>query len=138
MPVQIFCLSVMLCATGVFLAYKSGNSHYSTGFMGLLFLAGLFALMQVKGTEHAMTFQILDNVVLIGAGALLIVLGIQKSVSHYFYLGIFTILATGLLRYINFIGGYIGTAALFSIFAAILLVSARYWKSRCTQGEAIS
>jgi hypothetical protein len=128
-PVLIVGLSIFLSALSVFLVYRAGESNLLTGVPGLLFIAGLLAVMHAENKEYAQVFQIIDNIVLIATGIRLITAGIQKSISHYFYLGMLTILATGLLRYIDFIGDYIGTAALFAVFAATLLLSAKYWKS---------
>ena len=75
-------------------------------------------------------FQVLDNVALVGTGIWLIVRGTAAGVSHYFFLGVATILLTAFLRYVDLIGDYIGGAVLFMAFAALLLGAARYWKRR--------
>ena len=71
-----------------------------------------------------------------GAGIWLVVSGIRNGISHYFYIGVFTILMTGLLRYIDLVGDYIGATLLFAVFAVILLSAARYWKSQQHSGQA--
>ena len=48
------------------------------------------------------------------------------------------VMLTGLLRYIDLVGDYIGAAILFAVFAVILLVSARYWKKHLADTEAVS
>ena len=58
----------------------------------------------------------------------LIISGISKGISHYFFLGVASILITALLRYADLIGDYIGGALLFMFFAALLLGAARFWK----------
>jgi hypothetical protein len=73
-------------------------------------------------------FQICENIVLIAFGIWLIIRGIRDGLTHYFYLGVLTILMAGLLRYIDLVGDYVGASILFMIFAVLLLVSARYWK----------
>ena len=85
-----------------------------------------------------MTLQVFDNVVLVAIGIGLIIQGIRGGVTHYFYLGVFTILLTGLLRYIDLVGDYIGAAMLFAVFALILLASARYWKNHVAKAGAVS
>ena len=75
-------------------------------------------------------FQVLDNVALVSTGIWLIVRGTAAGVSHYFFLGVATILLTAFLRYVDLIGDYIGGAVLFMAFAALLLGAARYWKRR--------
>ena len=68
------------------------------------------------------------NLLLMGTGVWLIVRGINNRISHYFFLGVATILVTALLRYVDLIGDYVGGALLFLVFAALLLGAARYWK----------
>ncbi len=84
---------------------------------------------------YAAWFQVLDNVALVAAGIGLIVRGTATGVSHYFFLGVATILLTALMRYADLIGDYLGGAVLFMAFAALLLGAARYWKSR--QGREV-
>ena len=79
---------------------------------------------------HAAVFQVLDNVALVAAGIWLIVRATATGASHFFFLGVATILLTALLRYVDLIGDYIGGAVLFMAFAALLLGAARYWKRR--------
>ena len=99
----------------------------------LLAILGLFATSFIAVVlphwEFQLLFlQVLYNVALIGMGIWLIVRGIHSGISHYFYLGVSTILATAFLRYIDLIGNYIGGAVLFAFFAMLLLGAARYWK----------
>ena len=60
----------------------------------------------------------------------LVVEGLRTARSYQFYLGIFMILMTGFLRYLDFIGDYVGAALLFALLAAILLAAAHYWHRR--------
>ncbi len=96
----------------------------------ILFAGSMFAGDQ----EDALVFQVIVNLLLILSGTVLIQLGIAKGISHYFYLGVSVILVTGLLRYIDLVGDYLGAAVLFSVFAAILLGAARYWRLKYSQG----
>ena len=84
---------------------------------------------------HAAVFQVLDNVALVAAGIWLIVRATATGVSHFFFLGIATILLTAFMRYVDLIGDYLGGALLFLAFAALLLGAARYWKRR--QGREV-
>ena len=84
---------------------------------------------------HAAVFQVLDNVALVAAGTWLIVRGTATGASHYFFLGVATILLTAFMRYVDLIGDYLGGAVLFLAFAALLLGAARYWKRR--QGREV-
>ncbi len=74
------------------------------------------------------SLQVIDNIILISLGIGLIVQGLHRHISLYFYLGVIIILITGLMRYFDLVGNYIGTAILFAVFSAILLSAARYWK----------
>ena len=85
---------------------------------------------------YAAAFQVLDNVALVAAGVGLIVRGTVSGVSHYFFLGVATILLTAFLRYVDLIGHYVGGAVLFLAFAVLLLGAARYWKTRQGREEA--
>jgi len=99
----------------------------------LLMLAGL---LLGSGEDQALALQVADNLLLIGLGVWLVVQGIVARVSHFFYVGVLCILLTGLLRYIDLVGNYIGAAILFAVFAAILLGAARFWKARHTEAGA--
>lgn len=77
----------------------------------------------------AVALQVADNLLLVGLGIGLIVRAIGRRSSHDFYLGLGCILATGLLRYIDLVGNYVGSAVLFAVFAAVLLGAARFWKA---------
>ena len=81
-----------------------------------------------QNPEHAPVLQVLDNILLLAAGVGLIVRGVQAGISHYYYLGILTVLVTALVRYIDLIGDYVGASLLFTLFAFLLLGAARCWK----------
>ena len=76
------------------------------------------------------------NIALIAMGAILIIKGINRGISHYFYLGIATILLVALMRYIDLIGDYVGGALLFIFCATLLLGAARYWKTYLVEGKS--
>ena len=85
--------------------------------------------------EYAIRFQVLGNAALVAAGIWLVFHGTTAGVSHWFFLGVAIILLTAFIRYMDLIGDYVGGAALFLVFAALLLGSARFWKSR--QGREV-
>ena len=95
--------------------------------LAVYFIVSLLAVLQVSN-YLGIYFQIADNIILIIFGIWLLVRGIKDGLTHYFFLGVSTILVTGLLRYIDLVGDYVGAALLFMIFAVILLATARYWK----------
>ncbi len=97
----------------------------------------MFAVVYLNNPTHSLIFQIASNIALIAFGIWLILQGINHGISHYFFLGIATILLTALIRYIDLIGDYIGGAILFILFAIILLGAAKYWK-RVSSSESLS
>ena len=136
-PGLVIKISVLLSALAVGLAYLANRSVWkitSTLVFVMLNLTALTAVLNL-GEPDSTVLQVADNVVLVMMGVWLIVQGIRQGVTHYFYLGVFTVLLTGLLRYIDLVGDYLGAAILFAVFAAILLVSARYWKKHITRKE---
>ena len=92
------------------------------------YLATLALLMFADDYTYAHYLQIIYNVALIAIGIALIIQGIQHGITHYFFLGVTTILLTALMRYVDLIGDYIGGAILFAVFAAVLLGAAKFWK----------
>lgn len=105
--------------------------------LSLLSAAAMLAVMLIEDADGAVYLQILGNISLVGAGTWLIVQGTLRGISHYFSLGVGTILLTAFLRYVDLIGDYIGAALLFLVLALVLLGAARYWKVRQTQeGQA--
>ena len=94
----------------------------------VFYFASLLFLMSSNDSSNAQYLQVIYNIVLIAIGVWLIIQGIHRGISHYFFLGVVTILLTALMRYIDLIGDYIGGAILFAVFAALLLAAAKYWK----------
>ena len=121
-------LVIVLSISSLYLAYTS-NKLKTLGTILPFFLLSLVAVMLSKNTGSAIYFQVIYNLALISTGGWLIIRGIHNGVSHYFFLGVATILITAFMRYIDLIGDYLGGAALFMVFAVLLLGAARYWKS---------
>jgi uncharacterized membrane protein len=92
------------------------------------YLVSLLMVLISPNDSDAIVFQVLYNLALIGTGVWLILKGIHDGISHYFFLGVASILITALMRYIDLIGDYIGGAILFTVFAILLLGAAKYWK----------
>ncbi len=131
-------ISFLLSTLALLLAYWSRKSIITTGTFASLFIVGLLTVIIVEDQTYDIVFQFADNILLVVVGIWLIIRGIQNNISHYFYAGILAILVTGLLRYIDLVGDYIGASILFAILATILLFSARYWKSHKVKTEARS
>lgn len=129
-------LAVVLSSAAILMVHAARKPIVAISALSVLYLAAIFSLMGLEERDYAVVYQIVDNIALIAAGIWLIVRGLDHGISHYFFLGIGTILLTGLLRYIDLVGDYIGAALLFSVFAVILLSSAKYWKARHAKQEA--
>jgi uncharacterized membrane protein len=134
MPGLTIALSVLLSASALWMTYQAKTSLTSTAAVILLFIVSLLSVIEVDNMKYVLVFQAVYNIALFAMGIWLIVRGIRNNISHYFYLGILTILATGFLRYVDLIGDYIGATLLFGLFAAILLMAAKYWKFHHERG----
>lgn len=133
-PGQTLALGGIFCALCLVMAYGSKPGRPITpALICLIFLAWTGSAMVSPDLVQVQTFQIIDNIILVTTGIWLIITGIQGGKSYYFFLGVITILLTGLLRYIDLVGNYVGGAGLFALFALILLATARFWKSRLTR-----
>jgi hypothetical protein len=109
---------------------KSSNLSTSQSNIAVFSMLSMVVLVVPGHMDNMIYFQITYNVALISAGIWLIHRGIQRGISHYFFLGTATILLTALMRYIDLIGEYIGGAILFMGLAALLLGAAKYWKTQ--------
>ncbi len=119
-------VSACLCGLAMLFAFF-GQALAKT--LGLcLFFALNLTLITGVPYFSAVNLQIYANLVLILTGIYLIVQGIRLGISHYFFLGVATVLVLAFCRYIDLIGGYIGAALLFMGSAAILLGAAQFWK----------
>ncbi len=99
--------------------------------------SGVLAAVVFMGRfDHAVVYQIIVNICLIVTGILLIMRGTRSDTSHYYFMGVGTIVITALLRYFDLIGDFIGGAILFAVMAAIMLAAARFWRSRNNQEAA--
>ncbi len=128
-PGAIPLISVVISSCVLYWRYRIDGKVESTVVAVGLFLAALLLVMSGRGYSWmSQVLQWADNLVLISLGTWLIVKGIMKIVSHYFFAGVFSILVTALLRYFDLVGDYISAALLFIVFAFILLASAKYWK----------
>lgn len=124
---------IVLLAASLWLASLSGALQTVVP-ISLFFGLSMIAVVLSDDRSNGMLFQIIYNVALVGSAIWLIMSGIKNGVSHYFFLGVATLLLTALLRYIDLIGEYVGGAILFMVFAALLLAAARYWKMQQPTG----
>ena len=127
-PTQTLVGFILVVVASIALQYWSTRKFISTTVFGGYLTFALLVLLY-GDDQHAVTMQVIDNLFLIGLSVYLIVQGVRQGISHYFYLGVLTVMLTALLRYIDLIGDYIGAAILFAVFSAILLATARYWKA---------
>ncbi|WP_444889943.1 DUF2157 domain-containing protein [Microbulbifer sp. DLAB2-AA] len=100
----------------------------SSGLLYAFFIGALITVSSSDNQDLAMYLQVATNFALIGCGSWLIYRGIHDGISHYFFLGVMSILITALLRYIDLIGDYLGASLIFILFAGLLLGAAKYWK----------
>lgn len=126
LPLMSF-LSMLLWTLAAYFVYIS--RHYlPTIVFFLLFFSTSVLLIGTDTAGHAIFFQVVYNMILVGLGVWLIIGGISTNISHDFWTGVCTLLAMATLRYIDLIGGYVGGAILFMMIAGILLGAAHYWK----------
>lgn len=119
----------LLFSTGALFLANQTNKWMPIGIIVPFYLVSLLMVLISPDESGAIYFQVLYNLALIGSGVWLIFKGIHDGISHYFFLGVASILITAFMRYIDLIGDYIGGAILFTISAILLLGAARYWKS---------
>ncbi|MRI33034.1 DUF2157 domain-containing protein [Endozoicomonas sp. OPT23] len=116
----------LLMVPGILLAIKVKRLGLTIAVMA--FISTTMVAVLYGSDSQVVGLQIADNILLIAFGTGLLLRGIKMGFSHYFYLGITTILLTAFLRYIDLIGDYIGGSLLFLVFAGLLLGAAKYWK----------
>lgn len=134
-PALSITLAIFMISLALWLVYSAHENISSISVWSVLYLVSIISVMVIRDTSADIVFQFTDNIILVVTGIWLIVRGIQNAVSHYFFLGVLVILVTGLLRYIDLVGDYIGATILFTVCAAILLSSARFWKRQHTKAR---
>ena len=122
----------VLLGASLWLAWKTAKLQTLLPIAAFCALS-MIAVVLSGNSAHAVYFQIIYNIALVGSGIWLILRGIHSGISHYFFLGIAAILLTALMRYIDLIGEYVGGAILFMMMAALLLGAAKYWKAQQTR-----
>ncbi len=125
--VSMFVLVSAISAGALLLAHSNKKLIPVIYFLTFFWIS-LMALLWLNDGDYAIYFQVAYNLVLIATSIWLIIKGIQGGLSHYFYLGVTSVLVAALMRYIDLIGDYIGGALLFMVFAALLIGAAKYWK----------
>lgn len=125
---------MLLVAVGF--GYSAGKLHMVLPVV-LVSSGVLLAVVFIGQRDHSVIYQVIVNLCLIVAGVLLIVRGTRSDTSHYYFMGVGTIVITALLRYVDLIGNFIGGAVLFAVMAVIMLASARFWRAR-NEKEAAS
>lgn len=133
-------LVMLILGSAIATAYAGSRSMTkitSTIGLSLVCMTALFAMEFLEDHKLGVIFQVISNITLVATGVGLVVQGIRYGFTSYFYTGVFAILLTGLMRYIDLVGDYIGATVLFIIFAIILLGTARFWKNYLMQqGES--
>jgi uncharacterized membrane protein len=78
--------------------------------------------------SHALLMQIITNLAAFAMSIRLISRGIQSRTTHLYYTGVATILIMSLCRYVDLIGDFESTAALFVVCGVLLFRAARFWQ----------
>ena len=125
---SMWSIIVLLLAATIVLGYQTGQSRTVLPISAFCILSMLVAIT-FHDDSSAIYMQVLYNLALVVCGIWLIVRGIHSGISHYFFLGVATILLIAFVRYIDLIGEYVGGALLFMAMAAVLLGAAKYWKN---------
>jgi len=84
-------------------------------------------LLPDSDTIHVL-MAVLVNLFLLALGIRLIVRGLEIRVGELFYSGVVLLLLLALMRYLNLIGDYLGSALLFLVAGGVLFAAARYWQ----------
>jgi hypothetical protein len=105
-----------------------------TRLVTLVLVAGTANVMVLGGfllpdsdTIHVL-MAVLVNLFLLALGIRLIVRGLEIRVGELFYSGVVLLLLLALMRYLNLIGDYLGSALLFLVAGGVLFAAARYWQ----------
>ena len=120
-------LSLSLVFIGVLLTILSKKSFHIILFFALLFTMVVLMLFFSPNALSPLSMQVIFNIIFALFAIYFIMEGMQKESALYFFLGIGAILLVTYIRYVNLIGGYIGSSLLFLTFALIMLGSAKYW-----------
>ncbi|NKC12586.1 MAG: DUF2157 domain-containing protein [Gammaproteobacteria bacterium] len=126
---EMWIILMALTFGALWLGWLSGQAQKITT-IAAGYLAIAIVVVYFDDSLYAIWLQILTNIVLLTTGIGLIWRGLQDGTSHYFFLGIVTLLLIGLIRYADLIGGYVGGALLFLLMAVLLLGAAKYWQRR--------
>ena len=123
---------IVVAALAAFAVWIGSKTARMPVLLALAALCGgaMVAVVATQTDDGAVYFQLLDNVALIAAGIWLVVRGATSGISHYYFLGVATILLTAFMRYVDLIGSYLDSAVLFMGLAVLLLGSARFWRVR--------
>lgn len=127
-PELMIGITILLCLVSLWLSFLADRQAMVSLLVSLLVGTSLITAVFFDINPKSLYPVVATNLVLIGTGTWLIIEGIRSATSHFFFLGVLTILATGLCRYIDLVGDYIGAAILFAVFAVILLTTAGFWR----------
>ena len=133
--VSMWAVAAAIAAAALWIGSKARNFRLLLG-ITVVCGATMIAVIATGAATAAVYFQVITNVALVAAGIGLIFLGTSGGISHYYFLGVATILLTAFMRYADLIGDYVDSAVLFIGLAGVLLGAARYWKYRSRDGTA--
>ena len=101
--------------------------RYFLGILGTLFWLESFRILTLFATDSNVDFATYSYIFFaqVFYSFLSLIFGIYLIKNDYKILGIFTIFALIIIRYINLLGDYIGASIIFAIFGAVMLFVAR-------------
>ena len=105
--------------------------------LALFTISVLFGLSAKEWLSPAI-MAIIFNIVFIFITVYLIIEGVDKGITHYFFLGVVGVLAVAFSRYITLVGNYIGASILFMVLAGVLLAAAKYWRKKQIRQEEVA
>jgi len=85
-----------------------------------------------------MHLQVLTMLFMVALGIYLIVAGLDRGITHYYFTGVLLILAMAITRYFDLVGDYITASILFAVSALVLIAAAGFWKRKSSQSLEVA
>ena len=126
-PYALTVLVVLLGAAAIYLL----RGHAALPAMAAIiatYVVTMLAVLLSRNAEHALLFQIVMNLLFVALGIVLLWHGLRSGSSRAFKLGLGSLLLIAYVRYFDLVGNYVGAAALFLVFALLMLGAAQFWK----------
>ena len=125
--IEMWCLVGTLLFVALVIGFKLQQLPTLLPLVMVLLLT-MVLVVNIDDVTYSLYFVVAYNIVFIASAIGLVIKGLHAGVSHYFFLGVASILLVALIRYIDLVGGYIGGAMLFFVLAVLLLGAAKFWR----------